>query len=95
MRGHHLDELTQKDKMFLFWNKISNGPFVLAAFMYINWDPNFLWDPKDLTWTNVVAPFPVFFIVYDFFYTLGHMFLHQKEIYAHIHKHHHRQQAPR
>jgi len=89
-----LDELTKKDKMFLLWNKISNGPFVLVAFLYINWDPNFLWEPKDMTWMNILVPFPVFFIVYDFFYTLGHMFLHQKGIYALIHKHHHRQQAP-
>jgi len=94
VRGQHLDELTKKDKMFLLWNKISNGPFVLVAFLYINWDPNFLWEPKDMTWMNILVPFPVFFIVYDFFYTLGHMFLHQKGIYALIHKHHHRQQAP-
>lgn len=94
VRGHHLDVLTRKDKFYLLLNKISNGPFVLVAFMYVNWDPNFLWDPKEMTMMNVAAPFPIFFMVYDFFYTLGHMFLHQKGIYALIHKHHHRQQAP-
>lgn len=44
---------------------------------------------------SVLAPLPVYFIVYDFFYATTHMALHQKGIYAYIHKHHHRQQAPR
>lgn len=48
-RGKHLDEFTQKDNAFLLWNKIANGPFVLVAFMYINWDPNYLWKPEDMT----------------------------------------------
>ena len=95
VRGHHLDVFGRKDRLYLLWNKIANGPFVILAFMYINWDPNYLWRPEEMTLKNVFLPFPLFFIIYDFFYTLGHCFLHQKGIYALIHKHHHRQQAPR
>ena len=34
------------------------------------------------------------FVVYDFFYTLLHGFLHVKGVYALVHKHHHHQKAP-
>eukprot|EP00591_Stephanopyxis_turris_P015167 CAMPEP_0195539672 /NCGR_PEP_ID=MMETSP0794_2-20130614/50177_1 /TAXON_ID=515487 /ORGANISM="Stephanopyxis turris, Strain CCMP 815" /LENGTH=188 /DNA_ID=CAMNT_0040673713 /DNA_START=639 /DNA_END=1205 /DNA_ORIENTATION=+ len=43
---------------------------------------------------NVIAPLPLIFIVYDFFYTVLHWALHLKAIYAYIHKHHHHQKAP-
>ena len=39
-------------------------------------------------------PIPVLFIVYDFFYTLLHGFLHIRAVYPLIHKHHHRQHFP-
>lgn len=43
---------------------------------------------------TVFGPLPLYFVIYDFFYWLTHMFLHLRSIYAYIHKHHHRQQAP-
>jgi sterol desaturase/sphingolipid hydroxylase (fatty acid hydroxylase superfamily) len=44
---------------------------------------------------NAVLPLPVLFVIFDFFYTLVHWFLHIKAIYGYIHKHHHHQKAPR
>lgn len=41
-----------------------------------------------------MLPLAALFVVYDFFYTLFHLFLHLKWIYAYIHKHHHHQKAP-
>eukprot|EP00985_Skeletonema_marinoi_P007680 scaffold3418_cov155-Skeletonema_marinoi.AAC.2 len=43
---------------------------------------------------NTILPLPLLFIIYDFFYTLLHWFLHMKSVYAHVHKHHHFQKAP-
>eukprot|EP01095_Lingulamoeba_sp_RSL-Kostka_P002562 TRINITY_DN1343_c2_g1_i1.p1 TRINITY_DN1343_c2_g1~~TRINITY_DN1343_c2_g1_i1.p1 ORF type:complete len:293 (-),score=22.05 TRINITY_DN1343_c2_g1_i1:223-1101(-) len=43
---------------------------------------------------TVSSAFILFFIVYDFFYTLFHATLHVRGLYAWIHKHHHQQKAP-
>jgi sterol desaturase/sphingolipid hydroxylase (fatty acid hydroxylase superfamily) len=45
--------------------------------------------------SNVLVPLPIFFIVYDFFYTILHWSLHIKAVYRFVHKHHHHQKAPR
>jgi sterol desaturase/sphingolipid hydroxylase (fatty acid hydroxylase superfamily) len=43
---------------------------------------------------STAAAFVLLFVVYDFFYTIGHRVLHHRSIYKYIHKHHHRQRAP-
>lgn len=53
-----------------------------------------IWSTEDLSLANTLLPVPLLFLVYDFFYTLLHWFLHVKSIYAHVHKHHHHQKAP-
>jgi sterol desaturase/sphingolipid hydroxylase (fatty acid hydroxylase superfamily) len=55
---------------------------------------NILWEWNEITIWNTLLPLPVLFVVFDFFYTLLHWFLHLKSIYPHIHKHHHQQKAP-
>lgn len=44
---------------------------------------------------NFILPIPCVFLLYDFFYLILHWGLHIKGIYEYIHKHHHRQKAPR
>jgi sterol desaturase/sphingolipid hydroxylase (fatty acid hydroxylase superfamily) len=39
-------------------------------------------------------PLVPIFVIYDFFYTALHWFLHLKSVYPHVHKHHHVQKAP-
>jgi len=53
-----------------------------------------IWALEDLSLTNTILPIPVLLVVYDFFYTLLHWFLHIKSVYAFVHKHHHHQKAP-
>ena len=48
----------------------------------------------EATALNTVVAFPALFVVYDFFYSLWHRFLHLRQFYKYIHKHHHHQHAP-
>lgn len=85
---------SQKDKLFITFNKISVVPFIyfLARFMYH--EPNAPWSISDISFKNTIAPIPAIFVIYDFFYTILHWALHIQAIYGYIHKHHHRQKAP-
>eukprot|EP00573_Skeletonema_grethae_P011252 CAMPEP_0201703948 /NCGR_PEP_ID=MMETSP0578-20130828/41370_1 /ASSEMBLY_ACC=CAM_ASM_000663 /TAXON_ID=267565 /ORGANISM="Skeletonema grethea, Strain CCMP 1804" /LENGTH=134 /DNA_ID=CAMNT_0048191871 /DNA_START=51 /DNA_END=452 /DNA_ORIENTATION=+ len=53
-----------------------------------------IFSPTDLSIQNTLVPLPLLFLIYDFFYTLLHWFLHIKGVYAYVHKHHHFQKAP-
>lgn len=53
-----------------------------------------IFSPSDLSIQNTLVPLPLLFLIYDFFYTLLHWFLHIKAVYAYVHKHHHFQKAP-
>jgi len=55
---------------------------------------NGIWALNELSLVNTLLPVPLLFITYDFFYTLLHLTLHIKGIYAYVHKHHHHQKAP-
>ena len=44
-----------------------------------------------LSLLNTCVAIPIFYIVYDFVYTLMHAALHHRKIYKYIHKHHHTQ----
>lgn len=98
VRGKHLDELRPKDKLFIAINKAQTAPFVYFLFLYLHKEPNVDWDVGSLTintfFTKGVLPLIPIFIIYDFFYTILHWFLHIKAIYGYIHKHHHIQKAP-
>ena len=68
--------------------------FVYFLFYFMYHEPNAVWSLSDITTVNTLIPLPVIFVIYDFFYTLLHWFLHIQAIYGYIHKHHHRQKAP-
>lgn len=94
VRGKHLDELSIKDYTFISANKIATPIYVYFLLSYMYHEPNMKWDLKLTSFANVLLPVPALFIIYDFFYTILHWFLHIKGIYEYIHKHHHHQKAP-
>jgi len=62
--------------------------FVMVKFKIIKMDV------VDMTLLNTVGAFVALYVVYDFFYTCFHRFLHHRSVYWLVHKHHHRQHAP-
>uniref|UniRef100_A0A7S2S2D2 Fatty acid hydroxylase domain-containing protein n=1 Tax=Eucampia antarctica TaxID=49252 RepID=A0A7S2S2D2_9STRA len=98
VRGKHLDDLRPIDKLFITINKAATAPFIYFLFRYLHNEPNVDWSIQNLTvnvfLTKAVLPLVPIFIIYDFFYTILHWFLHIKQIYGYIHKHHHIQKAP-
>mmetsp|Transcript_15495 Transcript_15495/g.35893 ORF Transcript_15495/g.35893 Transcript_15495/m.35893 type:complete len:367 (-) Transcript_15495:262-1362(-) len=96
VRGKHLDEFTPKDHLFIGISKAQTGPFLYFMLRYCFHEPNMIWTfgDDDFCLKTVLAPLPVFFFVYDFFYTLLHGFLHVHALYPYIHQHHHVQKAP-
>jgi len=94
VRGKHLDDLSQKDLLYIGMNKAATAPFVYFLIRYMYHEKNGIWAIGNMTMTNVLVPLPVIFVVYDFFYTLLHWALHDKSVYGYIHKHHHHQKAP-
>ncbi|CAB9508384.1 Methylsterol monooxygenase [Seminavis robusta] len=94
VRGKHLDDFNKYDELYRRINKLLAGPFLLLGIHCAFYDPNMLWEVNDLSLKSVLFPMPLYFVIYDFFYATTHMTLHLKGIYAYVHKHHHRQQAP-
>ena len=96
VRGKHLDDFTATDRLFIGISKAQTGPFLYLLLRYCFYEDNVVWtfDEGDFTLKTVLMPIPVLFIVYDFFYTLLHGFLHIRAVYPLIHKHHHVQKAP-
>jgi len=94
VRGKHLDVLSMKDKLFIGLSKFQTPPFTYFLFKYMWNEPNAVWQMNQVNLMNTLAPLPIFFVVYDFFYTILHWALHIKAIYRFVHKHHHHQKAP-
>lgn len=94
VRGKHLDDLSSTDKLFIGLAKAQTGPFLYILLRYCYSDPNVLWSLQDASFQTILLPLPAIFIIYDFFYTILHWFLHIKAVYPLIHKHHHHQKAP-
>jgi len=94
VRGQHLDYFSPTDRLFIAFNKAATPPFVYFLVRYMFYAPNAVWSFSEVTVTNTLFPIPVIIVVFDFFYTLLHWFLHMQFIYPYIHKHHHRQKAP-
>jgi sterol desaturase/sphingolipid hydroxylase (fatty acid hydroxylase superfamily) len=94
VRGKHLDDLSRKDLIFIAMSKAGSPPFVYAYLRYAYYEPNVPWSLSKLTFSNTLPPLVLIFVIYDFFYTLLHWFLHLKSVYGYIHKHHHHQKAP-
>mmetsp|Transcript_18822 Transcript_18822/g.38993 ORF Transcript_18822/g.38993 Transcript_18822/m.38993 type:complete len:352 (-) Transcript_18822:665-1720(-) len=97
VRGKHLDELTTKDIVFIGISKAGTAPFVYWYLRFIYSDDQsdrFDWDVTDFNFVNTFLALCALFVVYDFFYTALHWFLHIKSVYGWVHKHHHVQKAP-
>ena len=93
-RGKHLDALSTLDWVFICWNKFTTSVFTYHALRYCWTSAEIKWSLSEATALNTVVAFPVLFLVYDFFYALWHRFLHLRQFYALIHKHHPHQAAP-
>jgi sterol desaturase/sphingolipid hydroxylase (fatty acid hydroxylase superfamily) len=83
-----------KDIAFICLSKIQTPPFTYFLMKFMWHEKNAVWDINKATFSNVLVPLPIFFIVYDFFYTILHWSLHIKAVYRFVHKHHHHQKAP-
>lgn len=94
VRGKHLDDFSSVDYAFISFSKVSLPPFVYYFLRYSFYCEAVPWHPAKLNLVNTVPALILLFVVYDFFYTLLHGFLHVKGVYAFIHKHHHHQKAP-
>jgi len=110
VRGKHLDDLSAKDLLFIGISKAATAPFVYFYLLYAYNESNVLWPRalRDTPMATpqpsmdsladicqyVFLPLIPLYVVYDFFYTILHWFLHIKAIYGYIHKHHHHQKAP-
>eukprot|EP00045_Choanoeca_perplexa_P002600 m.25458 g.25458 ORF g.25458 m.25458 type:complete len:246 (+) comp11603_c0_seq2:132-869(+) len=92
-RGKPLEVLTTLDWSFIVFNKLSTSVFTYHLLRYCAISEMVAWSSDQLDWT-LLLQVAALFIVYDLPYTLFHMFLHQRGIYKHVHKHHHRQMVP-
>ena len=82
VRGKHLDEFSTRDYLFIGLNKFSLPPFVYFYLRYAFYCDSMPWHPAKLSLVNTVVALVALFVVYDFFYTLLHGFLHIKGVYA-------------
>lgn len=96
VRGKHLDEFSPTDHLFIGISKAQTGPFLYIFLRYCFYEPNVIWtfEEDNVSLKTIALPLPVLFLVYDFFYTLLHGFLHINALYPLIHQHHHVQKAP-
>lgn len=94
IKGKHLDEFSSLDKTFIFMNKCFTCLFVYHVIVVTPQMPTISWRREEITWLNTLGSLVVFYVFYDFFYTLFHRALHIRSVYPWIHKHHHRQKAP-
>lgn len=94
VRGKHLDDFSSQDYLFIGFSKLSLPPFVYFYLRYAFYCDSVPWHPAQLSVINTLLALVLLFVVYDFFYTLLHGFLHVKGVYALVHKHHHHQKAP-
>mmetsp|Transcript_9553 Transcript_9553/g.12979 ORF Transcript_9553/g.12979 Transcript_9553/m.12979 type:complete len:260 (+) Transcript_9553:85-864(+) len=93
-KGKHWDSLDTRDILFITLNRLTTVPFVYHLLTTAIRSPSIQISLKDMTLANTVGSFFVMYVVYDFFYTLFHRFLHLRSVYWLVHKHHHRQHAP-
>lgn len=94
VRGKHLDTFGATDKIFVGLSKAATAPFIYFYLRFAYFEPGVNWNVQQLSTANTVLALVALFVVYDFFYTILHWFLHIKGIYGFIHKHHHHQKAP-
>jgi sterol desaturase/sphingolipid hydroxylase (fatty acid hydroxylase superfamily) len=84
-RGKPLDVLTNIDWAFIIFNKLSTSVFTYHLLRYCAISGKVVWSMDQLDWT-LLPQVALLFVVYDLFYTLFHMGLHQRGVYKHVHK---------
>eukprot|EP00471_Norrisiella_sphaerica_P006185 CAMPEP_0184489740 /NCGR_PEP_ID=MMETSP0113_2-20130426/16248_1 /TAXON_ID=91329 /ORGANISM="Norrisiella sphaerica, Strain BC52" /LENGTH=251 /DNA_ID=CAMNT_0026873333 /DNA_START=181 /DNA_END=936 /DNA_ORIENTATION=+ len=94
VRGKHLDEFEFLDNVFIWFNKCAIGVFTYHLVKFCWSASGVEWRLSQLGFVNGLVALALLHIVYDFFYTLFHRLLHNRNFYRYIHKHHHRQRAP-
>lgn len=94
VKGKHLDELSQTDWLYITINKFLTALFVYHAQYVILGLKTIKWRIDEMSFSNTVVSWLLFYLFYDFFYMSFHRFLHLRAIYGFVHKHHHRQKAP-
>lgn len=97
VRGKHLDELRNIDKLCIGFSKANTSPFTYFYFRYcwiMSASGVIPWHWKQVSWTNALLPLPCLFVMFDATYCLLHYILHWQCLYGYIHKHHHIQKAP-
>jgi len=93
-KGKHLDNLAALDIAFICFSKLTIPLLVFHIVQYSWHSGRVEWGLSKLSFVNTVVAFLLLFVIYDFFYSLFHRFLHHPSIYKIIHKHHHRQIVP-
>lgn len=94
VRGKHLDQFEFLDNLCIGINKLLTAAFVYHCVRACWYMEELEWGIENIRVGNTVIPIVLFYVVYDFFYTLFHRALHLRSIYHLVHKHHHRQKAP-
>jgi sterol desaturase/sphingolipid hydroxylase (fatty acid hydroxylase superfamily) len=82
------------DAAFIVVNKCLVVMFTYHAFRFLTVIPSVKWKAEEATFINSVLVVAPMYIVFDFFFSAFHRFLHLQWIYPYIHKHHHKQVSP-
>ena len=87
VRGRHLEELTTKDKTFIVFNRLT-VPFLTYFLVRFCWThPEHVeWNMDKITPLNTLGSLTLFFLAYDFVYTLFHRAIHIRAFYPFVHK---------
>eukprot|EP00299_Pterocystis_sp_00344_P013115 c6390_g1_i1.p1 GENE.c6390_g1_i1~~c6390_g1_i1.p1 ORF type:complete len:234 (+),score=33.02 c6390_g1_i1:52-753(+) len=93
-KGSSLEQLTSTDKAVIFFNRFAAIAYIYHLYQLCLYSPHIKWELDQLTFGNTIGALVLFFVLYDFIYTLFHRSLHHRAIYHLIHKHHHRQAVP-
>jgi sterol desaturase/sphingolipid hydroxylase (fatty acid hydroxylase superfamily) len=90
----HHDKLSTSDCVFIAVNKVSVVCFTYHLFRVLTMTPSVKWTAEEATLSNSVLVLVPMYIVFDFFYSAWHAFLHWRVVYPYVHKHHHKQVSP-
>lgn len=90
-----MDKLGKLDIAFIIHNKLSTVFLVYFTLQFAwNNQDHVEWDLRKLTIQNTIVSLVLMYVLYDLIYWAFHAFLHIRQIYPYVHKHHHQQHAP-
>ena len=87
--GAILHKRVTKDYVFLAFNKCITSVFMVHFIRHMA-SSECVQGLANASLLNSIAPLPLMFVAYDFFYSPFHRFMHWKPVYPFVHKHHHR-----